>query len=88
MHFPERHVVLAVALISFFVASLLLIGVIVGLYFEQDPKRRLVMIGVFTGIFALSVGLLTNARRAEIFAATAAYAAVLIVFVSGDLGKQ
>jgi hypothetical protein len=30
--------------------------------------------------------LCTNARRAEVFAATAAYAAVLVVFVSGDLG--
>jgi hypothetical protein len=30
--------------------------------------------------------LLTNARRDQIFAATAAYAAVLVVFVSGNLG--
>lgn len=44
------------------------------------------MIAAFTVLFAVSVGLLTNAKRVEIFAATAAYAAVLVVFVSGDLG--
>jgi hypothetical protein len=77
-----------VTLINFLIAGLLLIGVIVGLYFERRPEARLIMISIFTGIFALSVGLLTNARRSEIFAATAAYSAVLIVFVSGDLGKD
>jgi hypothetical protein len=65
----------------------LLIGAIIGLYIITDPKRRLIMIGSFTVLFALSVGLLANARRAEVFAGTAAYAAVLVVFVSGDLGK-
>ena len=37
-------------------------------------------------LFAICVGWLTNARRDQIFAATAAYAAVLVVFVSGTLG--
>jgi hypothetical protein len=37
-------------------------------------------------LFATCVGWLTNARRDQIFAATAAYAAVLAVFVSGTLG--
>ena len=36
-------------------------------------------------LFATCVGWLTNARRDQIFAATAAYAAVLVVFVSGTL---
>ena len=42
------------------------------------------LIGIFTVLFAGSVGLLTAASRAEVFAATAAYAAVLVVFVSGN----
>lgn len=41
---------------------------------------------MYTILFASSVTVCTNARRAEISAATAAYAAVLIVFVSGELG--
>jgi hypothetical protein len=59
---------------------------------------------LFTAMFAANVGVLTNARRAELFAATAAYvshsdlrtyanfggsyAAVLVVFVSGGLGIE
>ena len=72
-----------------------------------SPDWRLGLIATFTTLFAASVGLLTNARRAELFAATAAYvylplvslkrvadhdvyryAAVLVVFVSGDLGNS
>ena len=41
----------------------------------------------YTTLFATCVGLLTNARRSEVFAACAAYAAVLIVFVSGNIGS-
>jgi len=44
------------------------------------------MLGGWTVLFATCVGWLTNARRDQIFAATAAYAAVLVVFVSGTLG--
>jgi hypothetical protein len=36
--------------------------------------------------FAVSVGWLTNAKRDQVFAATAAYAAVLVVFVGRTLG--
>jgi hypothetical protein len=37
--------------------------------------------------FAGSLALFTNARRQDVFAATAAYAAVLVVFISGNLGS-
>jgi hypothetical protein len=33
---------------------------------------------MYTALFALSVALLTTAKRAEVFAAAAAYAAVLV----------
>lgn len=42
------------------------------------------LIAFFMLLFAGSVQLLTSARRAEVFAATAAYAAVLVVFLSGN----
>ncbi|CZR63603.1 uncharacterized protein PAC_13500 [Phialocephala subalpina] len=51
---------------------------------QRNPKR-LRLAGVFTALFALSVGLLTNAKRVELFASTAAYAVVLVVFISGNL---
>lgn len=67
---------------------MLLNGSIVGLYFVHSDGARLGMIAAFTVLFALSMALFTNARRAETFAATAAYAAVLVVFVSGNLTSE
>lgn len=54
-------------------------------FYETDLRtkfeRELVVMTVFTAVFGAWVALFTSARRAEIFGATAAYAAVLIVFV-------
>jgi tetraacyldisaccharide-1-P 4'-kinase len=47
---------------------------------------KLGWIALFTLLFAGAIPLVTNARRAEVFAACAAYAAVLVVFVSGNIG--
>jgi hypothetical protein len=44
----------------------------VGLYWVTSDAVKLGMVAAFTAAFALSVGLMTNAKRAEIFAATAA----------------
>jgi len=57
---------------STLLAALLLIGAIIILYNVTIPKWRIALIGIFTTLFAASVGLLTTARRAEVFAATAA----------------
>lgn len=39
----------------------------------QNPAKQLLMLGGFTIGFAGALGLLTNARRQDVFAATAAY---------------
>lgn len=83
-HFEEKHVTWAVAAISTIIAAGLLIGSIAILNKVSDPGRRIGWIAGFTLLFALSITVLTNARRVEIFAATAAYVAVLVVFVSGN----
>lgn len=67
-------------------AAILLIGAILSLHIVTSSKTKLGLVAMYTLLFALSVALLTNARRAEVFAATAAYAAVLVVFMSRDLG--
>ncbi|ORX92926.1 hypothetical protein BCR34DRAFT_608683 [Clohesyomyces aquaticus] len=84
--YKNRHVVHTVVAISVMVAAILLVGAIISLHFVTSPKAKLGLVTAYTLLFAMSVALLTNARRAEVFAATAAYAAVLVVFVSGDLG--
>ena len=53
---------------------------------NRSWKIRLGVVATFTVLFAGVIGLLTYARRAEVFASSAAYAAVLVVYVSGGLG--
>jgi hypothetical protein len=77
-----------VTIISIISAIVLLIGAVIVLYFVTNPKAQLTILCGWTAFFALTLGLLTNARRQDVFAATAAYAAVLVVFVSGNLGSQ
>lgn len=84
--YKNKHVVKTVATISMIIAAILLISAIISLHVVTDSKAKLGLVAMYTLLFALSVATLTNARRAEVFAATAAYAAVLVVFVSGDLG--
>lgn len=64
----------------------LILGPIYFFYFVKEEAAVLGMLSAFVVLFGLSVGMLTNARRPEVFAAAAAYAAVLVVFVSGPLG--
>jgi hypothetical protein len=46
------------------------------------------MIVLFTVLFAIIVTLITNARKAKLFAYTATNAAVLVVFVSGNISSS
>lgn len=85
--YTNQYVVWAVSGISLLLAAILLVGAIASLYAVHNPKAKLGMIGAYTLLFAFSLVILTNARTSEVFEATAAYAAVLVVFVSGDLGR-
>ncbi|KAH7396092.1 hypothetical protein BKA66DRAFT_454464 [Pyrenochaeta sp. MPI-SDFR-AT-0127] len=87
-HFLESHVKWIVIAITTVVAAILLVGAIVGLYFLKQPEAKLGMIASLTTLFAASVGGLTSAKRQEVFAASAAYAAVLVVFVSGNFDRD
>ncbi|RFU75426.1 hypothetical protein TARUN_6820 [Trichoderma arundinaceum] len=84
--FNEKSISIATAVISILVAAVLLVGSITSLYFITNNGAKLGMIAAFTALFALSIGLMTNAKRAEIFASTAAYAAVLVQ--NGHLTKH
>lgn len=68
----DIHIARFMNVLSIFLAAMLLIGAIIGLYVVQSPKKRLGMLATFTILFAAGVGLLTNARKPELFAATAA----------------
>jgi hypothetical protein len=63
----------------------LLFGAVYHLYYTRSNSLKLALIAVYTVAFAIYVGLVTNARRSDVFAASAGYAAVLVVFVSGNI---
>ena len=84
----ERRIHAVVAVLNVIVAAVLLFGAILNLYYVTDEQKRLGLIAGYTIAFAVCVGLVTKAKTHEVFAATAAYAAVLVVFVSGDLGRS
>ena len=69
------------------VAYVLPVVTILVLYFVKQPNARLALVICFILVFALGLSLSTSANRDAIFAATAAYSAVLVVFVSGDLAN-
>jgi len=85
-YISERSIAKFVAILSSILSAVLLFGSITSLYFVHNHYALLGMLGGWTVLFATCVGWLTNAKRDQIFAATAAYAAVLVVFVSGTLG--
>jgi hypothetical protein len=84
--YKKEYVVRTVTVISMISAAVLLIAAIISLHSVSSDNAKLGLVAMYTVLFALSVATLTNARRAEVFASTAAYAAVLVVFVSGNLG--
>jgi hypothetical protein len=70
--YSMRKVNRAVAILSMVIAAVLLIVSIVTLYLVTNNNARLGLICAFTILFALTIHFLTNARRAELFASTAA----------------
>jgi hypothetical protein len=50
--------------------------------------HRIGLVIVFTTLFALSLALFTGARKVEIFSATAAFAAVEVVYIGSTAGLQ
>ncbi len=85
-HIDENHISWVAASVSTIVAAILLVVAVVVLRLVSNENAQLGAIAAFMVLFATSVVILTNARRAEIFASTAAYAAVLVVFVSTSSG--
>lgn len=88
IYISERSISRFVAFVSTILAAVLLFGAIISLYFVKNEYALLGMVAGWTVLFAFCVGVLTNAKREQIFGSTAAYAAVLVVFVSGNLGSS
>ncbi|ORY11087.1 hypothetical protein BCR34DRAFT_601542 [Clohesyomyces aquaticus] len=74
------------SLSAIFTLFFLVIAIVV-LYFITKPVARVGALSGFTTAFAIVLISFTNAKRHEVFVGTAAYAAVLVVFVSGNLAN-
>lgn len=69
-------------------SSLAPLSSIIVLYFVQNESIRLVIVCAFTIAFTVSLAVFTRARRVEIFAATAAFAGVQVVFIGSTTGTS
>ncbi|KAF2229072.1 hypothetical protein EV356DRAFT_456550 [Viridothelium virens] len=65
-------------------SSLLPTLAILILYFVRRMIIRIALVIIFTGLFSMTLSLLTEAKRVEVFSATAAFAAVEVVFIGSS----
>ncbi|KAI0970641.1 hypothetical protein F4678DRAFT_435836 [Xylaria arbuscula] len=80
----EKYIHGVVTFITLAIAMVLLIGAVWSLWASEDDNHFTLRLGVLTTwviLFSLWITLATGARSGQVFAATAAYAAVLVVFV-------
>lgn len=77
-----KHIVTIIAIVS---ATLALEAPIVALYLVSSDRIRFGLIAFFTITFATVISVLSHARLVELFGASAAYAAVLVVFLANNL---
>lgn len=77
-----KHVVTVITIVS---ATLALEAPIVALYLVSSDRIRFGLIALFTITFATTISVLSHARLVELFGASAAYAAVLVVFLANNL---
>jgi hypothetical protein len=79
----------SVAIINMILAAALLFSAILNLYWvtnNNNNYKRLGLIAGYTVAVAACVGLVTHAKRSEVFASCAAYSVVLVLFISGNHG--
>ncbi|PQE33673.1 hypothetical protein CJF32_00010834 [Rutstroemia sp. NJR-2017a WRK4] len=79
--YEENTVIRVADMIGTAIASLLPVLAIIVLYSVRGILVRLGIIAMFTVVFALALIVTMNAKRVEIFAATAGFASVQVVFV-------
>lgn len=77
-----KHIVTVIAIV---LATLALEAPIVALYLVSSDRIRFGLIALFTMTFATAISVLSHARLVELFGASAAYAAVLVVFLANNL---
>ena len=81
-------VAVADALMTLIATILLLVPIGILALVQPSTILQLVVILCFTQLFALSIATLTKAKKQEVFALTATYTAVLVVFLANNNGNS
>lgn len=81
VHYKDTTLSGITRVLTILVSSLLPSASIFALYFVESLINRLGVIMGFSVLFSISLAVFTSAQRIEIFAATAAFASVQVVFV-------
>ncbi len=84
-HYRKLHLRAVSHLVGVMLASVIPAASIFTLYFIQHPVDRLLVLLAYSALFSVCLALFTSARRVEIFAATAAFASVQVVFVGSTI---
>ena len=84
-HYRKRHLRAVSHLFGVVLASVIPAASIFTLYYVVRPVDRLIVLLGYSALFSVCLALFTNARRVEIFAATAAFASVQVVFVGSTI---
>ncbi|KAK5691675.1 hypothetical protein LTR97_011672 [Elasticomyces elasticus] len=81
--YSDEKIERVVSVLAVVLAAVLLIGGIAALDWVATERKgtRLGILAAFTTSFAILVGLLTSAKKTELFMATAGFTAVLVVYV-------
>lgn len=82
---PERSALLSRFMVSVTTAGLITLAIVL-LNYIQRANFRIVLIFFLNLFFSVVMAVLARARAAEVFAISAAYAAVLVVYASGPSG--
>ncbi|KAM0721389.1 hypothetical protein Q7P37_002313 [Cladosporium fusiforme] len=88
LEFSEEKLIRINNIVVSVISAVLPVAAIVALFFIKTEGGRIGAMAGFTFFFAVVLAVFTNARRLEIAASTAAFAAVEVVFIGSDLGKS
>ncbi|GKZ34136.1 hypothetical protein AbraIFM66950_004318 [Aspergillus brasiliensis] len=75
-------------LVSLLISALLPATSVVALYFIQQTAAKMIVIFVYNVIFVLVMGLMVKAKRVEIFATAAAFAAIQVTILTSGNGSS
>lgn len=84
--YDESRIVKASNIMATTLSSILPVLAIFALNQLQSTNLRIALAAVFTAVFAFILAFISTAKRAEIFTATATFAAVEVVFIGSAIG--